>query len=91
MDKQITVDELLKRLSIFSQNGYGDMPIFLGEEYPLLEDSITISPYENKLKIRNSYYNEKMVKALKKAASGLENVYRTYISDCYAAGYEVGE
>lgn len=89
MNNQMTVDKLLERLSNLSQNGYGNMPIFLGEKYPLLEDSITISPYENKMWIRNTYYDEKMTEAMRKAVDGLDTICRTYISDCYAAGRKI--
>lgn len=91
MNNQMTVDQLLKKLNNLSQNGYGNMSIFLGEEYPLLDDSISVLPYENKLKIRNSYYDKKMTDAIRKAINDLENVHSTYIADCYAAGYKVGE
>ena len=91
MNNQMTVDKLLERLSNLSQNGYGNMSIFLGEKYPLLEDSITISPYENKMWIRNTYYDEKMTEAIRKAVYGLDAIYRTYITDCYAAGRKIGE
>lgn len=91
MNNQMTVDQLLKRLNTLSQNGYGDMFIFLGKEYPLSEDSITISPYENKLWIRNTYYDEKMTEAMRKAVDNLDTICRTYISDCYAAGRKIGE
>lgn len=91
MSKQITVNQLLNKLNALSQNGYGDMPIFLGEKYPLLENSITISQYENKLWIRNAYYDEKMTEAIRKAVYGLDSIYRTYITDCFAAGEKIGE
>lgn len=91
MDNQITVSQLLNMLDELSQNGLGDMPIFLGENYPLKDDSITINLNENKLQIRNTYYDEKMTKAIRKAINGLESVHRTYISDCYAAGRKIGE
>lgn len=91
MSKQITVNQLLNKLNTLSQNGYGDMPIFLGEKYPLSEDSISISQCENKLRIRNTYYDEKMTEAIRKAVYGLDSIYRTYITDCYAAGRKIGE
>lgn len=91
MDNQITVSRLLNILDKLSMNGFGDMPIFLGEKYPLLEDSITISQYENKLRFRNRYYDEKMTEAIRKAVYGLDSVCRTYITDCYAAGEKIGE
>lgn len=91
MDNQITVSKLLNILDELSMNGFGDMPVFLGENYPLQEDSISINPCENKLQIRNTYYDEKMTKAIRKAINGLESVHRTYIADCYAAGRKMGE
>lgn len=91
MDNQITVSQLLNMLDELSQNGFGDMPIFLGENYPLKDDSITINLHENKLQIRNTYYDEKMTKAIRKAINGLESVHRTYIADCYEAGRKMGE
>lgn len=91
MDNQITVIQLLNILDELSQNGLGDMPIFLGENYPLKDDSITINLNENKLQIRNTYYDEKMTKAIRKAINGLESVHRTYIADCYKAGREMRE
>lgn len=66
MDNQITVSRLLNMLDELSMNGFGDMPVFLGENYPLLEDSISVNPSENKLYIRNTYYDEKMAEAIKK-------------------------
>ena len=91
MDNQITVSKLLNILDALSMNGFGDMPVFLGENYPLLEDSISVNPRENKLQIRNTYYDEKMTEAIRKAINGLESVHRTYIADCYAAGRKMGE
>lgn len=75
MDNQITVSKLLNILDELSTNGFGDMPVFLGENYPLLEDSISVNPRENKLQIRNTYYDEKMTEAIRKAIYGMEDVH----------------
>jgi hypothetical protein len=91
MDNQITVSRLLNMLDELSMNGFGDIPVFLGENYPLLEDSISVNPRENKLQIRNTYYDEKMTEAIRKAIYGMEDVHRAYIADCYKAGREMGE
>ena len=91
MDNQITVSQLVDILDDLSQNGFGDAPVFLGENYPLLEDSISVNPRENKLQIRNTYYDEKMSEAIKKAINGMKDIHRSYISDCYKAGREMGE
>jgi hypothetical protein len=86
-----TVSRLLNMLDELSMNGFGDMPVFLGENYPLLEDSISVNPSENKLYIRNTYYDEKMAEAIKKAINGMEDVRRAYIADCYKAGRRMDE
>ena len=91
MDNQITVSRLLNMLDELSMNGFGDTPVFLGENYPLLEDSISVNPSENKLYIRNTYYDEKMAEAIKKAINGMEDVRRAYIADCYKAGRRMDE
>lgn len=90
MDNQITVSRLLNMLDELSMNGFGDMPVFLGKNYPLLEDSISVNPSENKLYIKNTYYDEKMAEAIKKSINGMEDVYRAYIVDCYKAGIKMG-
>lgn len=91
MDNQITVSKLLNILDELSMNGFGDTPVFSGENYPLLEDSISVNPRENKLQIRNTYYDEKMTEAIRKAICGMEDVHRAYIADCYKAGRRMGE
>nr|DAG73420.1 MAG TPA: hypothetical protein [Caudoviricetes sp.]DAM59111.1 MAG TPA: hypothetical protein [Caudoviricetes sp.] len=91
MDNQITVSKLLNILDELSMNGFGDIPVFLGENYPLLEDSISVNPRENKLHIRNTYYDEKMAEAMRKAINGMEDVHRAYIADCYKAGRRMDE
>lgn len=91
MSKQMTVDQLLEKLSNLSQNGYGDMLIFLGNKYPLLDDAMVVCAYERKLLIRNTYYDEKITEALRKASVDMKRVYRAYLSDCYEAGMEMEE
>lgn len=86
MDNQITVSKLMDILDDLSQSGFGDVLVFLGENYPLLEDSISVNLRENKLRIRNTYYDEKMAEAMRKAINGMKDVHRTYIADCYKAG-----
>ena len=91
MSKQMTVDQLLEKLSSISRSGHGDMPIVLGEKYPLLDDAIGIWVSKNKLLIRNTYYDKKMAEALRKASENMKRVYRTYLDDCYKAGMEMEE
>ena len=90
MSEQMTIDQLLEKLSSISRSGHGDMPIFLGENQPLLEDAIGIRIIENKLLIRNTYYDKKMAEAFRKASENMKRVYRTYLDDCYKAGMEIG-
>lgn len=91
MSEQMTVDQLLEKLSSISRSGHGDMPIVLGEKYPLLDDAIGVCFYEHKLQIRNTYYDKKLAEALRKASENMERVYRTYLDDCYKAGIEMEE
>lgn len=86
MDNQFTVDSLLTLLNTISQAGYGHMPIVIGEQYPLLKDALAVDYRENKLMIRNTYYNEKMEAAVRKAIDDTKCVFTTFIADCYKAG-----
>lgn len=86
MQEQMTVDSLLGLLNAISEAGYGSMPIFIGEKYPLLDSALTINYYQDKLIIRNNYYDEKMVEALSKARSDLGKIYYTYLADCIKCG-----
>ena len=71
MKKQFTVDTLRRLLNQISAAGYGDAEIFIGESYPLMDDSVVSDLYNNKVKIRNTYYDKKMAKALHKASSDM--------------------
>ena len=64
--KAYTVDEFKKILDSLSYQGFGSMPILLGTSAPLLEDSICINYLENKLLIRNLYYDKQLVDAVRK-------------------------
>ncbi len=86
MMEQMTVNSLLSMLNTLSGAGYGHMPIFLGENYPLLNSTLTVDCRTNTLMIRNDYYDEKMGEALRKARDGLSEIYRNYIADCLEAG-----
>ena len=85
MMEQMTVNSLLSILNTLSRAGHGDMPIFLGANYPLLNSGLTVDCWTNKLMIRNDYYDEKMGEALRKARDGLGEIYRNYIEDCLEA------
>lgn len=91
MKKQFTVDTLRRLLNQISAAGYGDAAIFIGESYPLMDDSVISDLYNNKVKIRNTYYDKKMVKALHKASSDMECICRTYLTECYKAGADISE
>ena len=64
--KAYTVDDFKKILDSLSVQGFGSMPILLGTSAPLLEDSICINYLENKLLIRNLYYDKQLVDAVRK-------------------------
>lgn len=85
MKKQFTVDTLRRLLNQISAAGYGDAEIFIGKYYPLMDDSVISDLYNNKVRIRNTYYDKKMAEAMNEASEGMKAVYRTYLSDCYKA------
>lgn len=91
MKKQFTVDTLRRLLNQIAAAGYGDAAIFIGESYPLMDDSVISDLYNNKVKIRNTYYDKKMAEAINKASECMKAVYRTYLSDCYKASSEIAE
>lgn len=91
MKKQFTVDTLRRLLNQIAAAGYGNAAIFIGESYPLMDDSVISDLYNNKVKIRNTYYDKKMVKALHKASSDMECICRTYLTECYKACADISE
>lgn len=92
MDKEIcTVDTFKKILDVLSDIGYGNMPILLGNNTPLLNDSISINYIENKLLIRNTYYDKQFVDAATKLKEGIDKAIKDYITDCYHAGMNIRE
>lgn len=65
---QVTVDMLLGLLSDLSKRGYGDMKIVVGSsESPLMTDEIALDLYFRTMELKQSYYDEKLVKETKKA------------------------
>ena len=86
-----TVDEFKKILDSLSDGGFGNMPILLGTETPLLEDSIYINYLENKMLIRNSYYDKQLVDAAEKLKDSISKDIKTYYADCYCAGRDIKE
>lgn len=89
--KAYTVDEFKKILDSLSDGGFGSMPILLGTDTPLLEDSICINYLENKLLIRNSYYDKQLADAAEKLKNSISKDIKTYLSDCYCAGRDIKE
>lgn len=86
-DKEIcTVDTFKRILDELSKFGYGNMPIFLGNDTPLLNDSIGINYVCNKLLIRNTYYDKKLVDAAEKLKRSIDESITRYIDDCHYAG-----
>lgn len=91
MRKQFTVDSLCALLTRISAAGYGDMGIFLGEDYPLIDDAVATDIYGNKVTIKNTYYDKRMGEAIRKARDDMGSVYTRYLHDCYEAGYRIKE
>lgn len=91
MKNQFTVDTLRRLFNQIAAAGYGNAAIFIGESYPLMDDSVISDLYNNKVRIRNTYYDKKMAEAMNEASEGMKAVYRTYLSDCYKASFEIPE
>lgn len=91
MRKQFTVDSLRNLLAQVSYAGYGDMEIFIGENYPLIDDAVVTDFYNNKMTIKNTYYDEQMAEAMRRARDDIAAVYRRYLQDCYEAGRRIEE
>lgn len=89
--KAHTVDTLKKILDSLHDNGYGDMPILLGKNTPLLKDSICISYCDNELLIRNSYYDTQLKNAATKLKTNIDLAIKNYLYDCYDAGINIKE
>ena len=89
--KPYTVDDFKNILDSLSDHGFGSMPILLGTGAPLLEDSICINYLENKLLIRNSYYDKKLADAAEKLKDSINKDIKTYLADCYYAGRDIKE
>lgn len=65
---QVTVDMLLGLLSDLSKKGYGDMKIVVGSSgSPLMTDEIALDLYFRTMELKQSYYDENLVKETKKA------------------------
>ena len=86
MRKQFTVDSLRNLLVQISDAGYGDMEIFIGENYPLMDDAVVTDFYHNKMTLKNTYYDKQMAEAMRRARDDIAAVYRRYLQDCYEAG-----
>lgn len=91
MRKQFTVDSLCNLLTRISDAGHGDMEIFIGENYPLIDDAVVTDFYHNKMTIKNTYYDEQMAEAMRRARDDMAAVYRRYLQDCYGAGRRIEE
>ena len=85
--EQCTVSYFKKILDNLCNEGYGNMQMFLGEETPLLEDSICIDYLCNKgVHIKNTYYDKKLVDNANKFKNAIETAAKKYLDDCYDAG-----
>lgn len=91
MRKQFTVNSLRNLLAQISYAGYGNMEIFIGENYPLMDDAVVTNFYHNKMTIKNTYYDGEMAEAMRRARDDMAAVYRRYLQDCYEAGRRIEE
>ena len=92
MDKEkLTVDSFKKILNELSVHGYGDMSIVLGIDTPLLKDSIGINFMTNKLLIRNTYYDKKLVDAAKELKDNIDESIKQYLAECYHSTTNINE
>ena len=92
MDKEkLTVDSFKKILNELSVHGYGDMPIVLSTDAPLLKDSIGINFMTNKLLIRNTYYDKKHIDAAKELKDNIDESIEHYLAECYRAAMNIKE
>ena len=91
MRKQFTVDSLRNLLAQISYAGYGNMDIFIGENYPIMDDAVVTDFYNNKMTIKNTYYDRQMAEAMRRASDDMAAVYRRYLQDCYEAGRRIEE
>ena len=91
-DRKIhTVDTLKKILDSLHDGGYGDMPILLGNDTPLLRDSININYMTNDLLIRNTYYDKKLVDAAEELRVNIDVSIKHYLAECYRANMIIKE
>ena len=89
--EKLTVDSFKKILDELSVHGYGDMAIVLGTDTPLLKDSIGINFMTNKLLIRNTYYDKKLVDAAKELKDNIDESTEPYLAECHRAGMNIKE
>ena len=87
----LTVDIFKKILDKLSDHGYGDMTILLGNNTPLLKDSIDVNYTYNKLLIRNTYFDKKLVDAAEELKDNIDVSIKHYIAECYHAGINIKE
>ena len=89
--ERLTVDSFKKILDKLSDHGYGDMFILLGNDTPLLQDSISINYFNNELLIRNTYYDKKLVDAAKELKDNIDESIKRYLAECYHSTISIKE
>lgn len=92
MDKEkLTVNSFKKILDELSVHGYGNMSIVLGTDTPLLKDSIGINFMTNKLLIRNTYYDTKLVDSAKELKDNIDESIKQYLAECHRSTMNIKE
>ena len=81
---QCTVKDLKELLNELSNNGYDNMPIFLGNKTPLLNDAICISyAFDVGVYFKNTHYDKELVNAADQLKNEIDVAVKKYIAHCY--------
>lgn len=87
---QCTVKDLKELLNELSNNGYDNMPIFLGNKTPLLNDAICISyAFDVGVYFKNTHYDKELVNAADQLKNEIDVAVKKYITHCYYAGRDI--
>lgn len=89
-EKQCTVKDLKKILDDLSARGYDDMPIYLGDKTPLLNDAICIGySFDIGMHFNNTYYDKELVECANELKDAMDMAVSKYIFHCYYAGRNI--
>ena len=87
---QCTVKDLKKLLNRLSDCGYDNMPIYLGDKTPLLNDAICISySFNAGVYFKNTYYDKELAKSAQELKDTVDVAIKKYLAHCYHAGRSI--